>query len=306
MSKTLSSIVVCLLVGWMLSGCGPSQQARATQTAVAQTTATAVTVEAAMAALPMALPKLYVASGNELSPTPMNGNGFSDWGPNGVTQTVEFESPPGDVTLANDCTYQLLLSSPASTSVTAELILRQDSGETVAGKDTFTVESTPVKHYTGKFVGCSTASARNAQWVLRLTESGKGLGIAYGSGLGLSSPMSDVSFITVGAALAVPAGAAKERTKALTWLGTNLDLKPDLKPDRLTDDAHFSALRDELDSVILAGDNAGWTIGWGLTTSKKPYDIGWNHGVFEVYDIDVDMAQRKGISADQIGFIRHR
>ncbi len=311
MSKTLSSIVFCLLVGWMLSGCGLRQQ-------TAAEAAHQKAVEAAMAALPMASPKLYV-DGDSLSPEPVNGEGRISFLGDG--DTGEFLLGDHDVTLANDCTYQLMLNSPDSTSVTVEIILRQvakemvvgkdmftvelrqDAKETVAVKDMFTGESTSYRVYTGKFAGCSSASVRSGQLLLRLTITGKGLRLYYGSGFSFSRLMNEVSFITVEKAPAVPAGAAKERTAALTWLGTNLNFKPELNPDHLTDDDRFAQLRDELDSVILTGDNGRWIIGWELTISKKPYGIEWKNGVFRAVELSKFRVQQGiSISADQISF----
>jgi hypothetical protein len=46
-----------------------------------------------------------------------------------------------------------------------------------------------------------------------------------------------------------------------------------------------------LDYVILSGDNARWSVGWGLTKSEKPYFLDWIDGTFTAEKITVEEFQ---------------
>jgi len=73
-----------------------------------------------------------------------------------------------------------------------------------------------------------------------------------------------------------------ERAKALVWLATN-------SKDRFDPDAGiFVNFKENLDYVILSGENADWLVGDSLTKSEKPYLLEWVNGTFKENKITLE------------------
>jgi hypothetical protein len=260
----------------LIAGCEPSEEARATQTAVA--------VEATVVVMPLSSsPKLYLGFEDNLSPDPITTSGTITQYLYGERKSFEWTMQLDDESLADNYTYDLVMASAGTSNATIELVLRQGSQETVLGEDTFVIDSTYYLPYQGQFSGSNAAATNGDQVTLRLTVSGDDFGITLG---GVDSSISILEAPDTTAAI------AEERTKALTWVATNITFGPNV--EILTSDL-FTHFRYSLDSAILSGDNARWVMGWGLTISGKPYSIEWANEVFSVEEISVEEAQEADV-----------
>ena len=259
MKRKLEDVIMILIaLGLLLAGCSSGGSKSG--------------VEATIEAMPQPSPKLYLGKDTLSLSLPPNatttiyGKSFtSDW---------VFELN-GEV-LKDTISYSLSMASAGQTNVNVEIILKQGSQENVLGDDSFIIDSDEYKPYRGQITGSSITTESGDQLILRLKVSGDEFGYRQGAASSIDVLENPES---------LPSEVVNERIKALTWLATNS--KAGFDPEA----ALFADFKDQLDYVILSGDNARWLVGWGLTKSEKPYFLDWIDGIFTAEEITIEEFQ---------------
>jgi len=254
------AIVILLALGTLLIGCSSESSIKAT-----------------IEAMPQPSPKLYLgedkfSSKEDILSLSLPRGATTQYHSNSII-TNDWVFVLSDQVLKEDCTYSLTMASLGKSSVKVEIILRQDFQESVLGEDSFIIESDQYQAYEGQIPGPEVAINDGDQLIIRLTVSGDDFGI----GTGIRSSINVLENFTP-----LSAEVKEERTKALVWLATN-------SKDRFDPDAEiFVNFKDNLDYVVLSGENADWLVGDWLTKSEKPYFLEWVNGTFKVEEITIE------------------
>ena len=85
----------------------------------------------------------------------------------------------------------------------------------------------------------------------------------------------------------------EERQKALDWVEANT----------LSNDLVAEFLKN-LDDAIAMGVSIKWYIGWGLTSSEKPYIIHWADDAFKFEELTIEEAEKKDIEEYSVKLLR--
>jgi hypothetical protein len=257
-TKFRFAVAMLVAVVILLTGCGSSGSKSG--------------VEATIEAMPQPSPKLYLGEDTlslSLPPsatTTIYGGSFTnDW---------VFDL--SDQALKETFSYSLSMASAGQTNVSVEIILKQGAQETLLGDDSFIIDSDEYKPYRGQIAGSNETTESGDQLILRVEALGDDFGYRQGAASSIDALENPES---------LPTELVEERTKALTWLATNG--KTEFDPEA----ALFADLKDQLDYVILSGDNARWLVGWGLTKSEKPYFLDWIDGTFTAEEITIEEFQ---------------
>jgi hypothetical protein len=257
-SKFAFAIAMLVAVVLLLTGCGSGGSKSG--------------VEATIEAMSQPSPKLYLGEDTlslSLPPsatTTIYGGSFkNDW-------IFNFN----DEALKETFSYSISMASAGQTSVNVGIILKQGGQEMVLGNDSFVIDSDEYKPYRGQITVSNVTTESGDQLILRIEASGDDFGYRQGAASSIDVLENPET---------LPNEVIEGRIKALTWLATNSKTVFD------SEAALFADFKDQLDYVILSGDNARWSVGWGLTKSEKPYFLDWIDGTFTAKEITIEEFQ---------------
>jgi hypothetical protein len=258
-------------------------------------------IRSTIAAMPMSAQKLYLyitenesTSEHVLSATPDEQTGqmqYYLYG-EGDERVLEWVADPGGQTLGEEFTYDLLMASSGNTQIAVQFILKKSGEESTLASDSFSVKTDKYERYKSTVKASPITVAAGDRILLRLKAKGSNFGIVCGgreSSVSIFSPTEP------------PVKTTEERTKALTWAAENFFHKEDA--DVLTSDL-FTNFKDALDDAILSDTDGSWTIGWGLTHSKKPYSVKWTNKEFSFAELTIEEAQKMEVKEMEVTFKR--
>jgi len=274
----LISLLAALLI-CSLSACAQLSEARAVRE-----------LEAEISALPLSPLKSFMTSDSELAPKPEAGAVTMTYYLYGGSNSMEFAMTLNDEVLTEEITYNLVLASMESTDFQLELFLDDGSGRTLIGSDSFTVASSYYERYRGVLHGVSEYAGGGAELILVIEASGSDFGIN----------LSNKSYISVFEPEPLDEEVARQRLHLLSWAAQNIDVP---EADRLMNDI-FLDIFGNLDAAIAAGDDAVWTLGWGLTVSEEPFVLSWTDKEFSVESITEEAAIEAGVEAQSVNYTR--
>jgi len=252
------AIIVLVVFSLMLLGCSSSSSKSALET----------TIEA----MPQPSPRLYLDK-DTLSLSLPPGGTVSFFGKT-FTQDWVFEL--SDQELKETMAYNLRMASAGQANVGVEILLKQGAQESLLGEDSFLIDTDQYTAYRGQITASKVATENGDQLILRLNVYGSDFGIVKGSASSIDVLMNPE---------VIASEVLEERTKALVWVATNIVGENNLEAPIFTD------FKDQLDYVILSGDDARWSVGWGLPESEKPYFLDWINGAFNAVEITLEEFQ---------------
>jgi len=281
MREKKSLLLLTMLLVMALSACGPSPEEvaatetqaaeyeAATQTALAPT-ATPTPTPSPASLVPL-YDNLYLAQDNLLLTSPMSNYVTTTHFLSSGSSTSEWRYEVAGDSFAGTFAYTFVMASAGTTTIDVEIAVVAGGEETVIADDSYTMDSEYYRPYRGEMTPTSTSLSSGDEVVLRITATGDNYGTRMG---GLSS------FLSVFEAQGVNDGVLAQRTEAFEWMLDNIGVGEDI----LTTDL-FLNFRDQLDFLLLEGDNGRWIIGWGLTVSGAPYQLDWDNEMFSVQEI---------------------
>lgn len=233
-------------------------------------------IKESIAAMPLPSPKLYLEKETLTLSLPGSSTTTSHYGDSIITNDWGFELH--DEVLKETYTYSFVMASGGKSNVVVEIILKQGTQEHVLGDDSFTIESDQYQTYSGEITGSDVTFNSGDQLILRLTVSGGDFGHVTGAGSSISVLVNSTP---------LSAEIVNERIDALVWLATN-------NKDEFAPDAEiFVEFKNNLDNVVLSGDNASWLVGDMMTKSETPYLLEWVDNTFTVEKMTLEEFQAR-------------